>query len=289
MSTCCSCAYTSYCIAFLVVYFFPSVVKQSKYGVINLFRLPGIGIRALLCSFTFFFSLICGLIALPFLKSHADMNKFIGYINMPICCFLFGVTYNIQNYHLLRTFDHGIILMNHQSFFDAPFVSGIFRHFDRPVVGVAKAGLRKWPILGWYWGVTGGIFVENSGTKTVTDTQKSIDLMKAVSKRIKDEKITVAIFPEGHRNSEPKLLELKKGGFHMAQDAGVPVLPIVIATYMDKVWSCNFPWNPRMIQIEILKPTETASMTTKEEVNKLTIDTEREMAQTLERLNKIEC
>jgi lysophosphatidate acyltransferase len=39
------------------------------------------------------------------------------------------------------------------------------------------------------------------------------------------------MFPEGTRNHEGGLLPFKKGAFHLALQAGVPVVPVVVSSY----------------------------------------------------------
>lgn len=47
------------------------------------------------------------------------------------------------------------------------------------------------------------------------------------------ERQTVFIFPEGTRSyaSQPDMLPFKKGAFHLAVQAQVPIVPIVVANY----------------------------------------------------------
>ena len=111
--------------------------------------------------------------------------------------------------------------------------------------------------------------------------------MKEVTRKFKEDKINVTIFPEGHRNSQPHLLEFKKGAFHLASDAGVPILPIVIETYFSKLMECNFPWNRRLIKMRILDPIDMSNIKTKEQINEITIKTRDLMEKNLHEINKL--
>lgn len=53
------------------------------------------------------------------------------------------------------------------------------------------------------------------------------------AQQMKQERQSVYIFPEGTRSyaTKPELLPFKKGAFHLAVQAQVPVVPIVVANY----------------------------------------------------------
>lgn len=52
-------------------------------------------------------------------------------------------------------------------------------------------------------------------------------------RKMHSERQSVYIFPEGTRSytSKPEMLQFKKGAFHLAVQAKVPIVPIVVANY----------------------------------------------------------
>lgn len=57
--------------------------------------------------------------------------------------------------------------------------------------------------------------------------------MAGASEEMKRDRQSVYMFPEGTRSyaKEPMLLPFKKGAFHLAVQAGVPIVPVVAANY----------------------------------------------------------
>lgn len=53
------------------------------------------------------------------------------------------------------------------------------------------------------------------------------------AKRMVSTKTSLWMFPEGTRflSNEPNMLPLKKGGFHLALNAEIPIIPIVVENY----------------------------------------------------------
>lgn len=62
--------------------------------------------------------------------------------------------------------------------------------------------------------------------------------MAGASKEITQMRQSVYMFPEGTRSyaKEPMLLPFKKGAFHLAVQAGVPLVPVVVANYSDVLY-----------------------------------------------------
>jgi 1-acyl-sn-glycerol-3-phosphate acyltransferase len=111
-----------------------------------------------------------------------------------------------------------VIMSNHQSNFD---ILAFYGHWGRQFRWVMKKELRKVPGLGWGCNAVGHIFIDRS------DRQKAIASLEA-AKPLLAGGISVMFFPEGTRSNDGKLLPFKKGGFMMALNLGLPILPVTI-------------------------------------------------------------
>lgn len=111
-----------------------------------------------------------------------------------------------------------VIMSNHQSHFDILAFTGYWRWQHRWVL---KQELRKAPVLGWYCAVGGHIYVDRS------NRVKAMESLLAAKQRLRDG-VSVIIFPEGTRSPDGELQTFKRGGFVMARDLGLPILPVTI-------------------------------------------------------------
>jgi len=111
-----------------------------------------------------------------------------------------------------------IFVGNHASLFDPPLMISTLP--CQPVF-VAKRELIRVPFLGWVIWVAGFILIDRSRPHA------SRQSMKEAAERIRAGQSIVA-FPEGTRSRDGHLLPFKKGAFHLACGAGVPVVPFAI-------------------------------------------------------------
>jgi lysophosphatidate acyltransferase len=98
----------------------------------------------------------------------------------------------------------------------------------------------------------------------------------------------VFIFPEGTRSyaEEPKLLPFKKGAFHLAVQAQVPIVPVVCANYSHILNLKEKRFKPGVIDVTILPPIRTKGCTA-DDVNRLAEKAEKAMLEELCRLSHV--
>jgi 1-acyl-sn-glycerol-3-phosphate acyltransferase len=109
-----------------------------------------------------------------------------------------------------------IFMSNHESQMDPPILVAAL---PVPAVYIAKKELKYVPFIGWAAWVAGVIFI-NRG-----DRDRAIRSIHDAAMQIRGGK-NVVIFPEGTRSRTGQMLPFKKGGFALAQDAGVPIIPM---------------------------------------------------------------
>ena len=140
-----------------------------------------------------------------------------------------------------------VFVFNHQSQTDALIISRLLR---RDFTGVAKTEMKSNPLVGPVLGAIGTVFIDRSNhDQAINALQPAVDsLNKGTS---------IAIAPEGQRSRGYKLGEFKKGAFHIAMQAGVPVVPIVIQNSSDSMPKSAVLIRPAKIMVEVLPPVNT--------------------------------
>jgi len=109
-----------------------------------------------------------------------------------------------------------IFMSNHESYLDPPLLMGAI---PVPAVYVAKKGVKWTPFVGWAAWAGGMIFIDRGNNK------KAALSMARAAEEIRRGK-NVVIFPEGTRTKNGRMGVFKKGGFRLASEAGVPIVPM---------------------------------------------------------------
>ena len=92
---------------------------------------------------------------------------------------------------------------------------------------------------------------------------------------------SIAIAPEGTRSFTPQIGEFKKGAFHLAMQAGVPIVPIVIRNAGELMWRDARTARPGTVEVVVHPPIETTGWT-KPDLDAAVNDVQRLYQETLE-------
>jgi putative phosphoserine phosphatase/1-acylglycerol-3-phosphate O-acyltransferase len=161
---------------------------------------------------------------------------------------LIGLNLEIKGEHHLWSHRPAVFIFNHQSNVDMVIIARLLR---RDISGVGKKELRDLPLIGRILELSGVVLIDRK------DTEKAIETMKTLVDTMRIEGKSVCMSPEGTRSITPKLAPFKKGAFHLAMQAGVPVVPIVIQNSSDIMPKGDMIYRPATIRVEVLPPVET--------------------------------
>jgi putative phosphoserine phosphatase / 1-acylglycerol-3-phosphate O-acyltransferase len=140
-----------------------------------------------------------------------------------------------------------VFLFNHQSNFDGLLMMKLLR---RDVTAVAKKEVRYLPVIGSVFALGDVIFIDRS------DHDGAVAALSEAAEQVR-QGLSVAIAPEGTRQPTPRLGAFKKGAFHLAHAAGVPLVPIVIHNSLDVLPRGSKVMRPATVSVEVLEPVST--------------------------------
>jgi len=165
---------------------------------------------------------------------------------------------------------------NHQSALDIPI---LMMAFDGDIRFMAKDSLFRIPILGRVMHQYGYIPIDRKSART------TIRALQAALARMKDDPISFAVFPEGTRTTDGRLLPFRKGAMKIALLSGMPIVPFTI----DGAWRVNnrarmavVPGPIRVVFHEPIPVEVLATMDSAELQGRVAETIARELGQTLE-------
>jgi putative phosphoserine phosphatase/1-acylglycerol-3-phosphate O-acyltransferase len=123
----------------------------------------------------------------------------------------------------------------------------------RGFTGVGKAEAKRIPVFGLMFQLAGVAFVERGNT-----SQARRALEPAVAKII-DDRLSLMIAPEGTRSRTPRLGPFKKGAFHIAMQAGVPIVPVVLRGAGEVMRRGDQTIRAGTVEVVVLPPVDTSS------------------------------
>jgi 1-acyl-sn-glycerol-3-phosphate acyltransferase len=129
-----------------------------------------------------------------------------------------GVKIVVENRAHLVPDQPYVFMANHASSLD---IWAVFVAIPRRIRLIAKKQLARIPFFGWVMWAGRFIFIDR---KNGVAARRSIEV---AGQRIHDGD-SVLLFPEGTRTRDGTLGSFKKGGFHLAVKAGVPIVPVAL-------------------------------------------------------------
>jgi 1-acyl-sn-glycerol-3-phosphate acyltransferase len=129
------------------------------------------------------------------------------------------VRVELQGLENLHTDRPQIIVSNHQSWFDV-FV--LAAHLPVRYRFVAKQELGKIPIFGPAWRSCGHVSVDR-GNK-----EAAVEALDQAWREVREDRLTMILFPEGTRSLDGRLQPFKKGAFVLAVQGQVPIVPMAV-------------------------------------------------------------
>lgn len=118
-----------------------------------------------------------------------------------------------------------VLMSNHQSFYDIPV---LYYALGSNIRMVAKKELGQVPLFGRAAKQAGFIFVDRGNREAAI---RSLDLAKDHLAN----GTSIYIAPEGTRSIDGNLLPFKKGGFMLALEMGVPIVPVTLVGTTDSL------------------------------------------------------
>ena len=184
---------------------------------------------------------------------------------------LAGIRIDLRGEQHLWAQRPAVFLFNHQSAIDVLIIAKLLR---RDFTAIAKQEIAANPLVGPVFRVADTVFIDRR------NNERAIEALQPVVKTLQDG-LSVAIAPEGTRSAGDRLGVFKKGPFHIAMQAGVPVVPIVIHNATDVLPKGGFFVHPTTVHVDVLEPIDTASWSA-ETIDKHVADVRARFVETLD-------
>lgn len=164
---------------------------------------------------------------------------------------LAGIDLRVEGEEHLWSHRPAVFIFNHQSALDAILMMKLIR---RDVTGIGKMELKNNPIFGPIFTAAGVVFVDRA------NSARAIEALKPAVDALKEGR-SLVIAPEGTRSPTPTLGRFKKGAFHLAMQAGVPIVPVVFRNVIDAFPKDARVVRPATIEAVVLPPVSTMDWT----------------------------
>ena len=142
-----------------------------------------------------------------------------------------------------------VFVSNHQSIYDIPI---LFWSLPYQLRIIAKESLGSFPFLGWHLRRTGHMLVN----RRRPDRTKIFGW----ASRLTTNGLCLIVFPEGTRSRDGRVGRFKGGSFHLALQAGLPVVPISVVGSRHVMLKGRLATYPGDVKLVVHDPIDTEGM-----------------------------
>ena len=170
-------------------------------------------------------------------------------------CKLISVTAGAEvRAHGLENIEPGVsyvFLSSHQSYMD---IAAMLGYLPAQLRIAAKKSLFKIPFMGWHLARAGHIPIDRrSRENAIAELSKAANYLQ--------DGVCVFIYPEGTRSRDGHLQPFKKGGFKLALQAGVPIIPVTIIGSRQVLPVDSIIFRPGPVEMRVDAPLPTKGLT----------------------------
>lgn len=164
-----------------------------------------------------------------------------------------GIRLNVSGRENVDIKKQYVVMMNHVNMFD-PFL--FYGKYPGRARGVEEESHFKWPVYGWVIRRIGQFPINRKSGRKAMETLKKAGLLIRNRKEY-----SIMILPEGTRTLTGKLGNFKKGGFLLALEAGLDILPLIQQGSFHFKRKGHWLLRPGKIDLAIEKPISTSGYT----------------------------
>ncbi|MEN9722812.1 MAG: hypothetical protein RJB38_798 [Pseudomonadota bacterium] len=195
---------------------------------------------------------LVGVLLIPVLFRNPSFNHYLASFGAWGLRWITGVRINLEGSRSLESFQPCVYVANHQDNFDI-YVFGSL--FPRKTIVIGKREIAWIPVFNLFYYAAGNIFLHRR--KRI----KAIAGITEAGSKVRERGLSVLIFPEGTRNRTGHgLLPFKKGAFHLAVEAGIPIVPLVASPLSAVLDYRERRLSPGVIRVRVLDPIETRGL-----------------------------
>lgn len=211
-------------------------------------------VRSIAATSSLVTSFVAGLPIYALTGSKRDSVNFSFSLFADTASALIGLELKVKGEENLWSHRPCVFVFNHQSKADVVIIARLLR---RDIAGIGKKEIkREQPLIGRVMEFGGVVFIDRANSKN------AIESIAPLVDTMREEGKSVVLAPEGTRTVSPTLAPFKKGAFHIAMQAGVPIVPIVIRNAGDVAPKGDFVFRSATVDVEVLPAVDTNDWST---------------------------